>query len=119
MHVASIEFHYGPEAAANRLSNVWFKEFSGMSVSGPRSMDRFLRDLLQDLCIPQTVAFVTRQFNRLIRKESQAFELNGITRDQVQELERKRLLLQQWSQSAQPFSARYVSTLRTHALPAG
>jgi hypothetical protein len=106
MHVASIVFHYGPEAAANRHSNVWFKEFSGMSVSGPRTMDRFLRELIHDLLIPQTIAFITRQFNRAIRKEGQAAESNGNTKEQIQDLERKRLLVQKWSQSAQPFSAR-------------
>jgi hypothetical protein len=106
MHVASIEFHYGPQAAANRHSNVWFKEFSGMSVSGPRTMSRFLEELIQDLWVPQTVAFITHQFNRAIRMEGRAAECNGATMLQLQELERKRSLVQRWSQSAQPFSAR-------------
>ena len=106
MHVTSIGFYYGAGAAANRYSNVWFKEFNGMSINGPKKMEQFLQELFHDLWIPQTIAFITRQINVALTKEMQAAEYDGNRIEQIQELERKRLLIQTWSQSTQPFTTR-------------
>jgi len=109
MHVASIGFYYGPEVAASRHSNVWFKEFGGMSIKGPSGAAKFLEDLFQDLWIPQTVAFVDHQLNRGLRQGSGSADK---TKEELLLLEHQQALIRQWLQSEHPFSWAYVNDRR-------
>jgi hypothetical protein len=109
MHVASIAFHYGPEVAASRHSNVWFKELGGMLIRGPSGAAKFLEDLFRDLWIPQTVAFVDPQFNRALRQGSRSEDYGSKTKEELQLLEHQHTLIRQWSQSDHPFSWAYVN----------
>lgn len=109
MHVASIGFHYGPEVAASRHSNVWFKELGGMSIRGPSGAAKFLEDLFHDLWIPQTVGFVNHQFNRALRQGSRGADR---TKEEVQLLEDQQALIRRWSQCDHPFSWAYVDNAR-------
>ena len=109
MHVASIAFHYGPEVAASRHSNVWFKELGGMLIRGPSGAAKFLEDLFRDLWIPQTVAFVDHQFNRALRQGSRSEDYGSKTKEELQLLEHQHTLIRQWSQSDHPFSWAYVN----------
>ncbi|KAF2174792.1 hypothetical protein K469DRAFT_770346 [Zopfia rhizophila CBS 207.26] len=104
MHVASIAFHYGQEAAASRHSNVWFKELGGVRVRGPSGATKFLEEVFQDLWMPQMVAFVTHQFNRALSKGGRSQEPSGRIQESLQLMERKRESVQRWSQSSHPFS---------------
>ena len=45
MYVASIGFYYSLEVVASRYSNVWFKEFGGISIKGLSGVAKFLEDL--------------------------------------------------------------------------
>lgn len=112
MHVASIAFHYGPEVAASRHSNVWFKELGGMLIRGPSGAAKFLEDLFHDLWIPQTVAFVDHQFNRALRQGSRGEDYGSKTKEELQLLEHQQTLIRQWSQSDHPFSWAYVNNPR-------
>ena len=105
MHVASIGFHYGPEAAASRHSNVWFQELGGLGVGGPSSAAKFLEELFRDLWVPQMVAFVTYQFSRALGKGNRNQEGSSRTQESV---EHQRKTVHQWSQSSNPFSWVYV-----------
>jgi hypothetical protein len=101
MHVASIRFHYGPEVAASRHSNVWFQELGGLGVGGPSSAAKFLEEVFRDLWVPQMVAFVTYQFSRALGKGT--WNQGGSSRTQ-ESVEHQRKTVQQWSQSSNPFS---------------
>jgi hypothetical protein len=111
MHVASIAFHYGPEAAASRHSNVWFKELGGMKVRGPSGAARFLEEMFRDLWVPQMISFITYQFNRALNKGSRNQEFSSQTPANVQLAEHQREVVQQWSQASHPFSWAYVGVL--------
>ena len=93
MHVASIAFHYGPEVAASRHSNVWFKELGGILIRGPSGAAKFLEDLFHDLWIPQTVAFVDHQFNRALRQGSRGEDYGSKTKEELQLLEHQKTLI--------------------------
>ena len=112
MHVASIAFHYGPEVAASRHSNVWFEELGGMLIRGPSGAAKFLEDLFHDLWIPQTVAFVNHQFNRALRQGSLGEDYGSKTKEELQLLEHQQTLIRRWSQSDHPFSWAYVNNPR-------
>jgi hypothetical protein len=92
MHVASISFHYGPEAAASRHSNVWFQEMGGLGVGGLSSAAKFLKEMFQDLWVPQMVAFVTYQFSRALGKGNQS---QGCCRGTQESVEHQRKTVQQ------------------------
>jgi hypothetical protein len=49
MHTASIAFHYRPEVAASRYSEVWFNKLGGLGVQGLTSAAKFLKEVLQEL----------------------------------------------------------------------
>jgi hypothetical protein len=100
MHIASIGFHYGPEVAASRQSNVWFQELGGMSVGGPKEATSFLTDLFHDLWIPQMVSFISFQFYRGI----------GGNDEDPETTEQQRELVQRWTRCSKPFAWRYVLT---------
>ena len=105
MHVASIGFHYGPEAAASRHSNTWFRELGSLEVGGPSGAAKILEEIFRDLWVPQMVAFVTHQFNRALGK---GIWSQGASSGMQESVERQREAVQAWSQSINPFSWEYV-----------
>ena len=111
MHVASIAFHYGPEAAASRHSNAWFRELGGMKVNGPSGAAKFLEEVFQDLWMPQMIAFVTHQFSRALGKGSRGQGGSSGTQESFQVVERQQESVRRWSQSSNPFSWAYVHHL--------
>lgn len=110
MHVASIGFHYGPEVAASRHSNVWFRELGGMAITGLHSATNFLDELFRDLWIPQMVVFVSYQAERALRNGSRRQESQNRTTEDTQVTMHRRSLLQRWSSSCHPFAWEYVLT---------
>jgi hypothetical protein len=103
MHIASIAYHYGPEVAATRYSEVWFNELGGLGVQGPTSAATFLREVLQELWKPQMIAFVVHQFHRGLNKGSRSHRASdGQGALQLIEDQRERVKL--WAQSEHPFS---------------
>jgi hypothetical protein len=103
MHIASIAFHYGPEVAASRHSEVWFNELGGLRVQGPSSAAKFVEEVLQELWKPQMIAFVTHHFHRASNKGSRS---HGPSDGQgmLQLLEDRREQVRQWAQAENPFS---------------
>lgn len=108
MHVASIGFYYGPEVAASRHSNVWFRELGGMAITGLHSATNFLDELFRDLWIPQMVVFMSYQAERALRNGSRRQESQNRTTEDTQVTMHRRSLLQRWSSSCHPFAWEYV-----------
>ena len=100
MHVASIAFHYGPEVAAVRHSNVWFQELGGVQVGGPHGATKSLEELFRDLWIPEMVIFVEYQLQRALRSGEYRQGADGLTAEEAQ---RRREVIKQWSDSPHPF----------------
>lgn len=103
MHIASIAYHYGPEVAATRYSEVWFNELGGLGVQGPTSAATFLREVLQELWKPQMIAFVVHQFHRGLNKGSRSHRASD-GQGAVQWIEDQRERVKLWAQSEHPFS---------------
>lgn len=111
MHIASIAFHYGPEVAASRYSEVWFNELGGLGVQGPTSAAKFLQEVLQELWKPQMIAFVAHQFHRRANRGSRrSSHLASDGQGTLQLLEDQREQVKLWAQSEHPFSWECVSS---------
>lgn len=104
MHIASLAFHYGPEVAASRHSEVWFSELGGLRVQGPSSAAKFLEEVFEDLWKPQMMAFITNHCHRALNKGSRS---RGSSDGQgmLQLLEDQREQVRQWTQAENPFSS--------------
>jgi hypothetical protein len=103
MHIASIAYHYGPEVAATRSSEVWFNELGGLGVQGPTSAATFLREVLQELWKPQMIAFVVHQFHRGLNKGSRSHRASD-GQGAWQRIEDQRERVKLWAQSEHPFA---------------
>lgn len=103
MHIASLAFHYGPEVAASRHSEVWFSELGGLRVQGPSSAAKFLEEIFEELWKPQMIAFVTNHCHRALNKGSRSHgSSNG--QGMLQLLEDRRGQVRRWTEAENPFS---------------
>jgi hypothetical protein len=104
MHVAALDFHYGPDVAADRHSLVWFRELGIDSIRGPSGATQFLGEVFRDLWLPQMMRFVRQQILRRLVPEP-GFDDPA----DMEQSQRQRHIVETWSQSAHPFSWPYVS----------
>jgi hypothetical protein len=107
MHLASLAFHYGGVIAAERESLLWFRDFGGSTIHGPRGATTFLEDVFRDLWIPQMTAFIRQQLHRQLTPSSADAASRTSTR--LATLQQQREMVQTWSQSTEPFSWKYGS----------
>jgi hypothetical protein len=98
LHPAVLEFYYGKQVAATRQSNAWLHDFRGMEVAGRNNATSLLEDIFRHMWIPQTVDLVTRAVDRALGKRQR---VTCMTRAQVDTITKR---MEQWSQSARPFS---------------
>jgi hypothetical protein len=108
MHVASIAYHYGVEAAASRHCNVWFRELGGTTINGPAGAARLLEAIFRDVWIPEMVVFVTTQYHRAASKNSRSQPTDDATQHAPVDGSHEQQLVEQWSRSSEPFSWKYV-----------
>jgi hypothetical protein len=109
MHVASLGFHYGPDVAADRHSQLWFKELGVDAIRGPRGATTFLGEVFRDLWVPQMKRFVRHQIlRRLVQKAAKG---RAPTPAAMEKRQRQQRIVHTWSQSTHPFSWPYVSPL--------
>lgn len=104
MHVASIAFYYGAEAAASRHCNVWFKELGGTTINGPIGAVKLLEQIFRDVWIPEMVTFIAAQYYRAAGKGSRSQAVNGPAQGDTADEAHGHLVVEQWRQSSAPFS---------------
>lgn len=108
MHTASLRFHYGAAVAASQHSLLWFRDLGGKSIGGSLTVTAFLRELFEELWIPQMVAYVRFQvLRRLSAAPTDAILLSGEVDDLEDDLERhqrQRDAVEAWAAAAHPFS---------------
>lgn len=99
MHIASIQFHYGPEVAAGCYSDLWFNKLGGLKVEGPSTATKFLTEVLEELWKPQMISFIMYHVHRALNKGSRSGNYRAL-----QLVEDQQEQARQWSQAEHPFS---------------
>jgi hypothetical protein len=116
MHVTAIAYHYGEVAAVSRHNHVWFHELGGCDLTGPSGITKFLQDFFESLWVPQMVAFVSFQLNRLLREEQRHAEFLDTSALELDAMRQRQEQLETWAQSARPFSWREYEPLVSNVI---
>lgn len=104
MHVASLAYHYGPQVAANRQSQLWFAELGGRAMRGLSGTSQFVEEIFRELWTDDTRSFVgfqlLQRLNRGVRGGQTSITANQAT------LAEARDALSRWETCVEPFSWR-------------
>lgn len=68
MHVASLAYHYGPQVATNRQSQLWFAELDGQAVGGLGGTSQFVEEAFRELWTEDTRTFILYQLRQCLNR---------------------------------------------------
>ncbi|KAG6108615.1 hypothetical protein E4U13_006377 [Claviceps humidiphila] len=101
MHVAALNYHYGPHVAADRQSQIWFGQVGCKGIRHVSAALEFLEDVFRELWIPQMVVFMVTQLRRQLNRGVQG----GMTlAERSHEAKEASTLLKSWEADKEPFS---------------
>ncbi|KAG5952292.1 hypothetical protein E4U57_006252 [Claviceps arundinis] len=101
MHVAALNYHYGPQVASDRQSQIWFGQVGCKGIRDVSAAIQFLEDVFLEVWIPQTVAFMVLQLRRKLHCGVQG----GMTlAERSHEAKEANTLLKSWEADKKPFS---------------
>ncbi|KAG6286477.1 hypothetical protein E4U45_008439 [Claviceps purpurea] len=101
MHVAALTYHYGPQVAADRQSQIWFGQVGCKGIRDVSAALEFLEDVFEEMWIPQMVAFMVLQLRRQLNSGVQG----GMTlAERSHEAKEASTLLKSWEADKEPFS---------------
>ncbi|KAG6105358.1 hypothetical protein E4U14_005154 [Claviceps sp. LM454 group G7] len=101
LHVAALAYHYGPQVAADRQSQIWFDQVGCKGVRDISAALQFLEDVFREMWIPQMVAFMVLQLRRKLNRGVQG----GVTlEERSHEAKEAKNLLKSWETDKKPFS---------------
>jgi len=101
MHVASLAYHYGPQVAANRQSQLWFAELGGRAIRGLNGTSQFAEEIFRELWVEDMRSFVAFQLLQRLNRGVRGGHTT-ITADQAT-LAEARDALSRWETSPDPF----------------
>jgi hypothetical protein len=110
MHTASLGFHYGGRVAASQHSLLWFRDLGGKSIGGKLSPTAFVKELFQELWIPQMVAYVRHQVLRRLSSapsDELLLSVDGSLDNLPDDMERRqqqREVVESWATGDHPFA---------------
>ncbi|KAH7303017.1 hypothetical protein B0I35DRAFT_485482 [Stachybotrys elegans] len=68
LHVAELRYHYGERVASSRAGELLLAQMGHEALSRPKGVAQLVKVLLEDLWVPQTRAFMTRQIRRRLHR---------------------------------------------------
>ncbi|KAK0368167.1 hypothetical protein CLIM01_14476 [Colletotrichum limetticola] len=83
LHVRELHHHYGPRVASSRESAVWFGQLGETAFTSKTAITTFAEELVRELWIPQTKAFIIQQLRRRLHEGGGEDAGKPITMDEI------------------------------------
>lgn len=107
LHISELRFHYGPRIASNRESNIWFSLFGGNVFSTPFRVEKFLKELIEEVWIPETRTF----YSMLLRRRLTTGHKDAGRIFSLGKTEQCQVAIREWDASQDPFSLAQLQLL--------
>ncbi|EHA56058.1 hypothetical protein MGG_15976 [Pyricularia oryzae 70-15] len=107
LHISELRFHYGPRIASNRESNIWFSLLGGNVFSTPFRVEKFLKELIEEVWIPETRTF----YSMLLRRRLTTGHKDAGRIFSLGETEQCQVAIREWDASQDPFSLAQLQLL--------
>lgn len=103
LHVSELRYHYGDRIASSRESELWFAQLSMATLQSRSALSDFLAELLRELWIPQSKAFMTVQLRRRLHEGGAGKPGNEslVTTDNIEQCE---VAIREWEESEDAFT---------------